>query len=116
MSEMIVPSLTQLAWQSPVLLVYLVGMILALACWRRYPGPCSLVLIATALLLFLTVLQTFLTQYLFHVRTDWGWDNQKLSWILSAIGLACSFLRALGLSLLLAAVFLGRRGAKVEER
>jgi hypothetical protein len=115
MSDMIVPSLMLSLGQSPVLLVYLVGMILALVFWRRYPGPSLLTLIATVLLLSLTVTQIFVTQYLFYMRADKGWGHEKLAWLLSAVGLTSSILRAAGLGLLLAAVFLGRRGAQRAE-
>lgn len=112
MSDTIVPSLMQLAGQSPVLLVYLVGLILALAFWRRHPGSCLLTLIATSLLLGVAVTQTFVTQCLVRAIAEMDWPHEKLGWVLSAFALTCSLLRAIGLGCLLAAVFLGRRVAQ----
>ena len=108
MNEIVIPALRQLLMQSPILLVYLAGMMFALAVWRRYPVPCVFVLIATTVLLVVSVAQTFLTQYLIHARVERGWEPAQLSWVLSASGLVGSVLRAIGLGLLLAAVFVGR--------
>jgi hypothetical protein len=108
MNDVFISALMQLLGQSPVLVVYLVGMILALVFRRRYPGPCLLVLLAIVFLLAVTVTQTFVTQYLIRARADLGWNHEKLGWMLSAFGLTCSIFRALGLGLLLVAVFLGR--------
>lgn len=111
MHEIIIPSLTQLVWQSPVLLVYLVGIILALVFWRRHSGPCLLVLVAAFLLLFVAVTQTIATHSLIRAREELGWGHGELAWMLSAIGLVGSVLRALGTGLFVAAVFVGRRSA-----
>lgn len=62
----------QLAGQSPVLLVYLVGMVLALVFRRRCPGPCAFTLVATGLLMLTSIGQTFVSLYLIHVRADLG--------------------------------------------
>jgi hypothetical protein len=66
-------------------------------------------LIGILLLVAVTVTQTFVTQYLFFARADGDWDHQRLGWMLSAVALAGSFLRAIGLGLIVAAVFVGRR-------
>src|SRR5207248_717565 len=84
MENILVPFLMQLAGQSPVLLVYLVGMILALVFWRRCPGPCAFTLVATGLLMLTSIAQTFVSLYLIHARADMGWANERLSWMLSA--------------------------------
>jgi hypothetical protein len=108
MSDILFTVLMQLLGQFPVLVVYVVGVILASLFWRRYPGPCLLVLLATGLLLVVTVTQPFVTQYLFRARSDLGWANEKLGRMVGAVGMTGSLLRAIGLGLLLAAVFLGR--------
>jgi hypothetical protein len=113
MSNVIRPFLHQMAAQSPLLLVYLVAIVLALMFCRRYPGV-SLFLLAGALLLFLTtVVQTLLIQFpWFEPSYDtYSWPEMRLSWGQSAINVACTLLRALGFGLLLAAVFRGRRAA-----
>src|SRR5262249_18712348 len=112
MGDIVITALMQLLGQSPVLVVYLVGMILALVFWRRYPGPCLLVLLATGFLLVVTVAQTFVAQYLMRARADLDWNHEQLGWMLSVIALTGSILRAIGFGLLLVAVFLGRGVAR----
>jgi hypothetical protein len=110
MENLLVSFLGQLAVQAPSLLAYLVGIILALVFWRRCPGPSLLTLLALALLLVTSLVQTFLLLYLFRARADFGWDEARVGWMLSASALVGSVIRAAALGLLLAAVFLGRRG------
>jgi len=108
MSEIIIPSLSQLAVQTPLFLVYLAGLVFSLVFWRRSPTSCLLTLLACILLLIVGVTQTFVTQLLFSSRHDLGWEMQRFGWMLSAVGIISSFLRALGVGMLLTAVFLGR--------
>ena len=108
MSEILIPSLSQLAVQTPLFLVYLAGLVFSLVFWRRCPIPCLLVLLACVLLLIVGVTQTFVIQYLVVARHDWDWEYQRFSWMLSTVAIVGSFLRALGLGMLLTAVFLGR--------
>jgi hypothetical protein len=112
MENTIIPFLTQLAGQAPVLLAYLVGMILALVFWRRSPGPCVLTLVATGLLLGTTLVQSFLFLYLIRAREDFGWTEERYRWMLSANALVGSVIRAVAFGLLLAAVFVGRKGVQ----
>jgi hypothetical protein len=85
-------------------------MILALVCWRRYPGPPALTLVAMGLLLVTTLVQSFLFFYLVRARIELGWTDEKYSSILAANALVGSLIRAVALSALLAAVFIGRKG------
>jgi hypothetical protein len=109
MDNLLISVLSQLAVQAPALLVYLVGLILALVLLGRYPGPSAFTLIATGLLLVTAVAQSFLSVYLVRARVDWGWTDARLGATLSASALAGSALRAVAFGLLLAAVFIGRR-------
>ena len=109
MNNMIVLSLYHLLAQSPVLLVYLIGLILALVFWRRCPTPSLLVLVATVLLLLVTVTHPFVIQYLVQASTEMGWTIEKAAWMSSVVGLTSSCLHAAALGLLVAAVFLQRR-------
>ncbi|MEW6130642.1 MAG: hypothetical protein AB1757_26665 [Acidobacteriota bacterium] len=116
MDKIILPSITQLAGQLPILLAYLIGMILAMVFWRRYRAACRLTLIATSLLLLTSIIFPFIFQYLNYVRVERGWDYSKMSLILFMVNLLSSLLRAAGIGLLLAAVFVQRRvDTKVEQ-
>jgi hypothetical protein len=108
MSQTLMPSLTQLIHQGPVLAMYLVGMVLALAFWRRHPTPCLLLFAATGLLFVLGVVQPLLFQYVAQSRSGMGWQNATVAQAVGIFGLVASGLRALALGLLFAAVFVGR--------
>ncbi len=112
MRDILVPSLMQLVASAPLLLVYVVGLALALVFRRRYPTPCLLTLIATAVLLVVTAAQPFVHQYLFLQRHERGWNEQTYGWIVSVVAITGSVVRAVAIALLLAAVFLGRSVAQ----
>jgi hypothetical protein len=109
MNNNIMPYLTQLMSASPLLLVYFIGLILALVFWRRCPTPSLLVVIASVLLLLVTVAHICVYQYLLQSSAELGWTHVKLGWVLTIISLASSCFRAAGMGLILAAVFLQRR-------
>jgi hypothetical protein len=98
----------QLAHGAPVLLVYVVGLILALVFWRRCPLPCALALIGTGLLLVATLAQMLVFVYLVRGQLSRGWSQVQFSWMLSANAFAGGFFRAVGFGLVLAAVFVRR--------
>ncbi len=112
MNGMLTHTLTQLAYQSPVLLVLFVGLILSVAFWDRCPVPCALTLVGTGLLLLVSVAQTIFTQYLFHA----SWGQERLASMLTAVGLVCTLIYTVGMALCLAAVFVGRSGPCESER
>jgi len=108
MNNVLISFLTQLAGQSPVLFVYLVGMALALVFWRRYPRPCALVLIAMGFLMLTSMGQAFVSLYFIQRGVGLDWEPQRVGRLLMINTLAGSFVRALAFGLLLAAVFVGR--------
>ena len=91
----------------PMLLVYLLGMFLALAFWRRCPVPCALTLGAAALMFVVSVGQTVLYSYLLQGGSTIAQSGRTS--MMGVIGLCTTILHALGFCLLLAAVFHGRR-------
>jgi hypothetical protein len=101
--------LQQLAYASPALLVYLAGVVLAIVFIRKYPTPAMLTLGGGVVLLITTVVLTLVQFYLFRYRLESGWSAAEYSRVLSTITLVANIIRALGLSLWLAAVFVGRR-------
>jgi len=93
----------------PMLLVYLLGMFLALTFWRRCPVPCALTLGATGLLFVVSVGQTLLYSYLLNPDGGSTIAQSGRTSMMGVIGLGTTMLHALGFCLLLAAVFHGRR-------
>ena len=116
MNDILFPFLTQLAGQSPVLFVYLVGMVLAVVFWRRYPRPSAFTLTAMGLLILTSIGQTFVNLYFVVYRgigQDWG--PERLRWALTANTLVGSLVRAVAFGLLLAAIFVGREPGREAE-
>ncbi|RMF33497.1 MAG: hypothetical protein D6759_06865 [Chloroflexi bacterium] len=112
MREILVLFLTQLGGQSPLLLAYLVGIVLALVFWRRYPRPCAFTLVAMGLLVLTLLGQTFLGAYFVVYRgAGVGWGAGRVGRVLMVNTLIGSLIRALAFGLLLAAVFVGREPA-----
>lgn len=105
MDSMFLAFLSQLAAQSPVLLAYLVGAVLSLVFWGRYPGPAMLTFFACLLLLLVNLGQTFLIQYFIHLPDVRAADR---AWVFTISALISSVLRAAGFGMLLTAVFIGR--------
>ncbi|MGZ9272457.1 MAG: hypothetical protein ACXW6T_25315 [Candidatus Binatia bacterium] len=101
--------LQQLAYATPSLIVYLVGMVLAVIFLRKYPGPALLTLLAAIILLVTTVGVAFGQAYLATQRLEYGWSAVQYSQRLYLVTIPGSILRALGAALLLAAVFVGRK-------
>ena len=108
-SSSVIPTLmTQMASQSPVLIVYVLGIVLALIFWRRCPTSCVFTLIAMAILLLTTVAQTFLNIYVVQLRASQGWTSAQVGTFFTINALVGGVLRAAAMGLLLAAVFMGR--------
>jgi hypothetical protein len=101
--------LQQIAYASPALVVYLAGVVLAIVFIRKYPTPAMITLGGGLVLLITTVVLTLVQFYLFRYRLENAWSAAEYSRVLSRITLAANIIRALGLSLWLAAVFVGRR-------
>jgi mannose/fructose/N-acetylgalactosamine-specific phosphotransferase system component IIC len=111
MNEILPFFLKSAAEQSPILLTYIVAIFVAVIFWERAPRPSGLVLLAILVLLFATIGQTFAIACLALSTAhapDYAHAIPRLVWMQSAIAFAGSILRAVGISILLAAVWLGR--------
>jgi uncharacterized membrane protein len=100
--------LTQLATRMPTLLVYAIGLLLAISFWSRHPKPSMLVFLAMLIALFAVIASTFLFVYLPRAGDDLGLDHQKLGLYFSIVGLTANMLHAVAMVFLLVAVFVGR--------
>src|SRR5262249_5252904 len=105
--------LTQLVGQAPMLLAYVVGGILALVFWRRCPLPAKLTLLGLMLLLITALVQSFLISYFIQAQVNLDWSHQTVGLLMSVTGLVGSLIRAAAFSLILIAVFIGRKTAQV---
>jgi uncharacterized membrane protein len=97
---------SQLAGQSPTLLVYLVGIVLCAVWWRRAPRAAMLAMVGCGLLLFTSVAISFVQVY--YINNRGSMPVSSLSAIMTTVALVGSVLRGAGFVLLLCAVFAGR--------
>lgn len=101
--------LQQLGYGSPLLIVYLIGIILAAVFVRKYPFPAMLTLAGTAIL-FINVIAIALVQgYFIRARIESGWSAAQYLQITMIISAISGLVRAIGTALLIAAIFVGRK-------
>lgn len=103
----------QLAYSVPVILVYLVGLVLAVIFIKKYPVPAILTLLAMIILLSNIFGVTFAQVYLVRSRMGSGGSMASYNTMTSMVSIIGSVMRALGSALLLAAVFVGRKSQPV---
>jgi hypothetical protein len=102
--------LGQLVMSSPILLVYVVGMVLAARYWRRAPRPAMFAMAGLALMLLATVGASASQTYFISVSGPRG--MAAVATPMQLISLAFMVARAAGMGLVVAAVFASRpRGA-----
>ena len=109
-SEAIMSSARAMVWQAPYWLLELAGAVLAIVFWARSPRASCLTLIAMALMALAGigwVMQAGVSTYLYMHDTPY----ETIGWTQSAIAMVNVVLSITGLSLLLSAVFVGRRSA-----
>jgi hypothetical protein len=108
MNPFLEQSLSQLLGQSPILLVYLIGFLLALIFWKRSKTASICTLIGTFLLLSIDVVSALLNTYLASHAVEYGWSRFEFGRIMAAVNIVANIGRAVGFVLVLIAVFTGR--------
>jgi xanthosine utilization system XapX-like protein len=98
----------QLLAQAPVLLVYIVGMAFCLLYYGRCPTPAILALVGLALGVVAIIGYTLVFAYLLEIREDLAWSHERFGTVFQSLGVAAGFTRAVGLALIVLAVFVGR--------
>ena len=100
--------LMQWGAQSPALLIYFFGVILALTYWRNYRFAAVLTLCAMVLLAVLTLALPVVMLGLPQWQSEHYWSLKQMGFVSTAISLSVSVGHALSVGLLLAAVFFRR--------
>jgi hypothetical protein len=108
----VVPTIQTVLVQIPVLLVWLVGVVLALVYWRRHPMVSTLVLTALGLLFITALFGASLNWWLplIHAR---GVPAARFGLIIGIISIIRAMINATAFALLLAAIF-GWRSVQAE--
>jgi hypothetical protein len=103
--------LTPLIALAPQLLVYVAGGILAVAWWRRHPLASGLALGGLGLKLVASLLQVAWSHHLNRVIAEGRLEPSQVQARMTAVGVVDGLMHAVGLGLIVAAVFAGRRPA-----
>jgi hypothetical protein len=94
--------------QSPLLIIWLVGIVLALKNWSHYPKASMFALIGFVTLILETFLFSSITMVLPHFLSQNGVSASSMSFYFSALGIVRSLFGAISWSLIVAAIFTQR--------
>ena len=107
--------LAQYAIQAPMLLVWLIGMALALLWWQRAPKVAAATLIACGLFLADALVGTFITVVLPRLLVDRGQSAAQVGTAFALVGIVRSLLHAALWCAVLFAIFSGRGPAPAKQ-
>jgi uncharacterized membrane protein len=100
---------SQLAYQAPVMFVYLIGMALGLAFFRRCAVPAMLCFVGCSLLLLTTLVVAGMQAEILQQQSGGALPPYRIGQLMSAVGIAGSGVRAVGFGLLISGVFVSRK-------
>ena len=107
-SSALTPFMAMLLGQSPTLLVYLVGIVIAVVRMPRHPRPATFVLIGCVLLLAASIVSSLAQMWAFNSRSGSTASAASIGQMLIAVNLVLTFVRAGGFVLLIVAAFVAR--------
>jgi len=110
--DRLIPVITSMMMLAPNLIVWLAGVGLALARWRRHPRVSLLALIAFIVLIVFATLSRFLSVWLPMTMRDEGWTAAQLGSVLTIIGAVTALINASAWILVLCAIFGWRAGQR----
>jgi hypothetical protein len=113
--EVLIETLSALATYTPVIIVWVIGIALALSRWRRHPRVSQLALIAIAISIVNLVVNRFLVSWLPMAMRDSGWTTTQIGSIFAAIGIITSLIGAVAWALVLCAIFGWRNGRQKQD-
>lgn len=107
-STTIISTLTNYLAQSPIFLVWIVGIVLASVRWSQHPRISLLTIIALAIMLVTSLVSTYLNVQLPVLMTEWGWDYPQIGLFFTIKGFVQAVIDTIAFVLLLLAIFSGR--------
>jgi hypothetical protein len=105
MNTTMTPFLGMLLGAAPLLVVYLVGILLAIVWWGRWPQACGLVLAGCSILFIAGIVQPLIQSQIMLNRSG---NLQSVGQTLAMLGMIFTIVRAAGFGLLIWAAFTGR--------
>lgn len=103
--EIVGPVLGQFVVQLPLLLVYIAGLVLAVARWQQHRRVSLIALIAIALLLFDLIVGTFTAILPTVLLSRYDWSASQIGTVFAVSGIIRSVIVAVAFGLLLWAIF-----------
>lgn len=100
--------LQQLGYNSPLLIVYLIGVLLSAVFVRKYTFPAMLTLAGSAILFVNQIAITLIQGYLINARGQSSWSPEQYTQLLIVLSVVGNIVRAIGTALLIGAIFVGR--------
>jgi hypothetical protein len=113
--DILFPVLSQLAIQVPLMLVWLVGMVLALTWWQRAPKVAAVTCVACALFLVDTLIGSVLSATLPAMLIERGQSTSQIGVAFAVIGTIRSLLHTVLWCGVLFAIFSGRGPAPAKQ-
>ena len=107
--------LAQLAIQAPMLLVWLVGMALALLWWQRAPKVALVTCVACGVFFLDALIGTLIAVALPSILIEQGQSSAQIGTAFGLIGLARALLHAVLWATILFAIFSGRGPAPAKQ-
>ena len=89
----------------PAIIVWVIGIALALSRWRRHPRVSQFALIACAVMIINTVANRSLTIWMPLAMRDYGWTAVQIGSFFTAIGIITSLISATAWTLVICAIF-----------
>jgi hypothetical protein len=89
----------------PAIIVWVIGIALALSRWRRRPRVSQFALIACAVMIINTVANRSLTIWMPLAMRDYGWTAVQIGSFFTTIGIITSLISATAWTLVICAIF-----------
>lgn len=109
--EMLVATLSSLLVQLPIILVWIVGLVLALIYRQRHPKVSALAFISILGLFIMLVISTYTSVWLSLGLHSQGISPSQIGITLAVRGIVTSLISTVFWALLIAAIFIGRKPA-----
>lgn len=103
--DTLVTTLAVISVSLPVIIVWVIGIALALSRWRRHPRVSQFALIACAVMIINTVVSRSLTVWMPLAMRDYGWTTAQIGSIFTAIGIISALISAAAWALVICAIF-----------
>ena len=100
--------LNQFAYQAPLLLVSLVGLIIAAVNRNRCPTPALLTMLGCGLIFLVGLAQPVISSIFWQQLREGELTPEQYTRMMGIIGIVVSCTRAVGVALVIVAVFMGR--------